>query len=334
MDALFVPHEAEIVKGITLSSRLPDDKQIWAEAPNGLFTVRSAYKLTITMSCPVTRGESSDSSPVHSFWMTMWNLPIPHKVRHFGWRARRDNLPTKTNLMKRKVLQEDSCDICGVESESVGHILLRCLKAQEAWEYSKFSSSLNLVGCQTFYDLMWLPFMIEGADENQAARAVTIAWALWHNRNECGSFTPIKTNVDGAIFSAQKVVGLVVAIQNDKRRVEVALSKKILAPLGAVEAKAKAFKAGLLFAKGIGIQDVVLEGGSIIVYNALCEKSFPPASVESVVLGVLEMAKDLRRVEFSYVRRQGNKPAHLLAKHASCIDDYIAWIEENPCCIE
>lgn len=36
VDALFVPHEAEIVKGMTLSSRLPADKLIWPEAPNGL----------------------------------------------------------------------------------------------------------------------------------------------------------------------------------------------------------------------------------------------------------------------------------------------------------
>ena len=39
----FLPFEAEIIGGIPLSNRLPEDKQIWGETFNGLFTVRSAY---------------------------------------------------------------------------------------------------------------------------------------------------------------------------------------------------------------------------------------------------------------------------------------------------
>ena len=31
---------------------------------------------------------------------------------------------------------------------------------------------------------MWQLMMIEGIKDDQAARVVTIAWALWHNRNE------------------------------------------------------------------------------------------------------------------------------------------------------
>ena len=58
-----------------------------------------------------------------------------------------------------------------------------------------------------------------------------------------------KIKVDGAIFSAQKVVWIGVLIRDDKGRVEAALCKKIMAPMGAVEAKAKAFEAGLLFPK-------------------------------------------------------------------------------------
>lgn len=67
----------------------------------------------------------------------------------------------------------------------------------------------------------------------------------------------------------------------------------------------------------------------MIVYKTLYEKSFPPSSVEPVAWGMQKMAKDFRRIEFSHFRRQGNRPTHLLAKHASCIVEYIAWIKEN-----
>ena len=36
----------------------------------------------------------------------------------------------------------------------------------------------------------------------------------------------------------------------------------------------------------------------------------------------------------SHVRRQGNGPTHLLAKHAKSIVDFTTWIEENPYFIE
>lgn len=93
------------------------------------------------------------------------------------------------------------------------------------------------------------------------------------------------------------------AIRDDKGRVEVALCKKIMAPMGVVEAEAKTFEAGLLFAKDIGIQDIILNGDSLLVDNVLCEKSLPPSSVEAVVSGMQKMAKEFRLIEFSHVRR-------------------------------
>lgn len=57
----------------------------------------------------------------------------------------------------------------------------------------------------------------------------------------------------------------------------------------------------------------------MIIHNALCEKSPPPASVEAVIAGMKELCKDFRRIVFTHVKRQGNRPAYLLAKHASSI---------------
>lgn len=42
----------------------------------------------------------------------------------------------------------------------------------------------------------------------------------------------LKINVDGAIFVAQKVVGLGVVFRDDKGRIEAALCRKIKAPMG------------------------------------------------------------------------------------------------------
>ena len=112
------------------------------------------------------------------------------------------------------------------------------------------------------------------------------------------------------------------------------MSKKIKAPLGPLEIEAKAVEAGLQFARDIGIQDCIFEGDSLTVFNAICGNSLPPSSVAAVVSGIKTLSCQLRRVDFSHVRRQCNTPAHLLAKHAEGIVDFIAWLEENPCFIE
>ena len=50
LDSLFLSHEAELIKGIPLSSRLLDDSLIWAKASNGKFSVKSTSNLSMRLS--------------------------------------------------------------------------------------------------------------------------------------------------------------------------------------------------------------------------------------------------------------------------------------------
>ena len=43
VDALFLPHEVEVIKAIPISSNLLEFKQIWAWSTNGVFSVKNAY---------------------------------------------------------------------------------------------------------------------------------------------------------------------------------------------------------------------------------------------------------------------------------------------------
>ena len=49
---------------------------------------------------------------------------------------------------------------------------------------------------------------------------------------------------------------------------------------------------------------------------------------------ILDSCQEVQCVRFSHVRRKGNRPAHLLAKYAIGIVDYVVWMEENPCFVE
>ena len=109
--------------------------------------------------------------------------------------------------------------------------------------------------------------------------------------------------------------------------------KNIHAPLGPLEAEAKAFEAGLQLAWDLGCQSVILEGDSLVMVRALCGQSIPPSSVDAVCLGMQQTSLEFHSVTFSHVRRQGNRPAHILAKFALSLDDSLVWIGEYPPCI-
>ena len=123
-------------------------------------------------------------------------------------------------------------------------------------------------------------------------------------------------------------------IRDSVGRIIGACSKKILAPLGAVEVEAKAVEFGLHFARDMTIQEFVLESDSLTVINALKETSPPPSSIAAVVYGLLSDSHYFHQVVFSHVRRQANNPTHLLSKYVLGIDDFFVWLEEIHCFLE
>ena len=129
LDALFLPYEAKVIKGIPISSHLPADKLIWAETPNGKFNVKSAYGVTMRLSEHAVQGACPDQGQQRRFWKKICDLPLPHKVRHFAWQACRDILPTKVNLMCRKVFHDQLYVECSLEAETTGHMFWTCSRA-------------------------------------------------------------------------------------------------------------------------------------------------------------------------------------------------------------
>ena len=67
-----------------------------------------------------------------------------------------------------------------------------------------------------------------------------------------------KVNVDAAIFSSQRTCEVGVVIRDEMGLMVGAPSKRLNFPLGSLEAKAKAFEEGVLFAKDIGIHEIIL----------------------------------------------------------------------------
>lgn len=79
--------------------------------------MRSAYKIAVEISSRSDSWVVSDDSNSRKFWKYLWRVNVPHKVCHFTWRDCKNILPTKDNLVKRKVLTESCCDECQANVE-------------------------------------------------------------------------------------------------------------------------------------------------------------------------------------------------------------------------
>nr|POE95048.1 mitochondrial phosphate carrier protein 3, mitochondrial [Quercus suber] len=96
------------------------------------------------------------------------------------WRAGTDSLPSKMNLLKRKVLCNDLCPDCKLESESSFHALWTCRVVAPVWK-SKFEWLRKLaVRCNSFLDVIKLC-----QDHNGLLDLLAMTGSLlWSRRNQ------------------------------------------------------------------------------------------------------------------------------------------------------
>ena len=98
----FLPREAEVILGIPLSPIALEDSQVWIKMPNGIFTVKSAYKIAYKMLKEANSENHNagclENSKMQALWKAIWNLKCQSKIKHFVWRACRNILPTKFGL--------------------------------------------------------------------------------------------------------------------------------------------------------------------------------------------------------------------------------------------
>ncbi|GKA34466.1 RNA-directed DNA polymerase, eukaryota [Tanacetum coccineum] len=120
---------------------------------------------------------------------TRWVKLVPIKVNIFVWRARRDCLPTRSNLEHRGVdLVSSNCPICHDFDEDIKHILFRCDLAQcvlrrvcRWWNLDpqEWSSFLEW---QTWF----LSLRLASKNKDFLEGVFYVAWwSIWRFRNHC-----------------------------------------------------------------------------------------------------------------------------------------------------
>ena len=123
---------------------------------------------------------SLDSEVIKHFWKDIWQLKVPNKVKVFLCRACSRALPTKSNLQKRRVVDNSTCDQCGCMAEDEFHALWDYEKVREAWAPAFGEVRRKGQSLQVMSDLV---SFTKAKGFSLELFAMT-AWLIWMRRNK------------------------------------------------------------------------------------------------------------------------------------------------------
>ena len=81
-----------------------------------------------------------------------------------------------------------------------------------------------------------------------------------------------------------------------------------------METKAEAMETWVQFAAEVGIRDVIFEGDSLMVYNAVHDIGTVSSAIQNIVTGIRQQVQGFRTFAFSHFKRPRNVPANVLAR--------------------
>jgi hypothetical protein len=113
----FPPIDVEAILKIKLSPTRPANFLAWQHESNGLFSVRSAYRVGLRLSQQGGTFATSSAAPLGDkpIWKVIWKCKIRLKVRIFAWKALVEGLAMEVNKRRRHIP------------------VFRCLKGMWAW---------------------------------------------------------------------------------------------------------------------------------------------------------------------------------------------------------
>ncbi|XP_050255142.1 uncharacterized protein LOC126701039 [Quercus robur] len=273
IDASFAPVEASLIKAIPLSALPQKDLLYWPLERFGDYTVKSGYK----MLCEESRREeaaSSNREASKALWRGIWKTSTPGKVKHFLWKACSNALPVKLNLVKRKFLEEDVCQLIDLFATTAWFIWCRRNKVR----LNEPVIPLNKIADEALHYLR--TYRNGHSKEKRKTPRGKIKWSP----PPSGMF---KTNFDSAVFEESGEAGIGVVIRNSAGEVMASLSEKIPLPATVEAVEMLAARRAVRFVQEVGLAESIFEGDSQSVILALQRNTMVNSGIGHLVKDVL-----------------------------------------------
>jgi ribonuclease HI len=175
--SLFSIDVAHDIINVPLFDLVREDKLIWSEEKDGVYSVRSGYRKFM-------EAKNRGYRPVkEEGWSSIWKVHAPPKTKHLLWRICRECLPTRSRLRNRYVQCPEVCPLCLTDEETDWHLLFNCVAVKEAWTVMGLSQIIE-PRLHIFLNPRDLIFDIcKQVSAIEASKAAVIIWFLWQHRN-------------------------------------------------------------------------------------------------------------------------------------------------------
>jgi hypothetical protein len=172
----------DLINTVALSDSI--DKWGWRPEKNADFSVKSTY---------LSVSNLSNLEVLKAHWhghifSCLWKTPSPSKVCGFVWQMLHDRIPTKGNLVSRRIIAagEDSiCALCRAETETTHHLLLYCSFAKQVW-YEIFNWLQVPFGLPHSLFSIFNCLLCAGnlrAKKGRLMICCAVVWMIWKFRN-------------------------------------------------------------------------------------------------------------------------------------------------------
>jgi len=109
-----------LLLGVNLSEN-PDQRSSFFEGIDHRLRSGLIYKSS-------TRGDHA--SPSFEF---VWRNFAPPRVKFFGWLLTQNRIHSRTSLVRKNILDDARCEVCGAEDETADHVFSGCTFVQTFW---------------------------------------------------------------------------------------------------------------------------------------------------------------------------------------------------------
>jgi hypothetical protein len=124
---------------------------------------------------------ASTSSGVRAqFYEFVWRNYAPPRVKFFGWLLVQGRVHCKANLLKKHIVEDDSCDLCSQSSESCDHLFFVCPVARSFWSHLGWDPSL-LPSVESLWEI---PCPDHIPKELFSTLVLLCCWNIWNHRHD------------------------------------------------------------------------------------------------------------------------------------------------------
>lgn len=170
--------DVQCIMTIPISALQDSDKWIWHYCSNGLYYIKSGYKLALYL---YENQDSANTNEHQKWWTTLWKTKVPQKVRMFIWKVYHGCLPTTYCLWKRNVVVSPICIVWRSKLERIDHALWGCKRSKRICDYMFHRVDFKIPILDNFADrIYWLAKHLKDEDFE---RACITFWSIWNDRN-------------------------------------------------------------------------------------------------------------------------------------------------------